>query len=145
LILDADDRIEDASKERLATLLRGLADEPVAYLLTARSRASDGTTTEIPQARLFRNDPRIRWEFRVHEQIAPSIRAAGHTLEHSGLALVHVGYEDERVRLAKSARNLRLLQRTSAELPDHPSLALHTGATLLDLGRAEEALSELLR
>jgi hypothetical protein len=59
--------------------------------------------------RLFRNLPEIRWEYRVHEQIIPSLRRAGHELRWTDIVIEHTGYRDPALRAQKQERNLRLL------------------------------------
>jgi glycosyltransferase involved in cell wall biosynthesis len=78
-----------------------------------------GTTTEVHHVRLFRNDPRIRWEFRVHEQILGSVRRAGGTPRFTDIVICHTGYQDAELRRRKSERDLRLLLMEYAEQPDH--------------------------
>jgi hypothetical protein len=36
-----------------------------------------GATTVVDHIRLFRNNPAVRWRYRVHEQILPAVRQAG--------------------------------------------------------------------
>ena len=48
--------------------------------------------------RLFRNHPDIRWDYRVHEQILPSLRKAGHTVRFTDIVIEHTGYLDPALR-----------------------------------------------
>ncbi len=77
--LDADDRIDDANRERLATLFAGLHDKPeAAYVMKQLSSGSEAaeTTTSADHVRLFPRRDNVRWSYRVHEQILPALRAA---------------------------------------------------------------------
>jgi hypothetical protein len=68
--------------------------------------------------RLFRNHPDVRWDYRVHEQILPSLRRAGHAVRFTDLAIEHSGYLDPALRLRKLERNLRLPHLDLAERPN---------------------------
>ena len=48
--------------------------------------------------RLFRNLPDIRWDYRVHEQILPSLRKAGHAVRFRDIVIEHTGYLDPALR-----------------------------------------------
>ena len=76
--MDADDRLDRANQRKLARLFQGLGRENGGYLLQCASLGPSGVVkASIRHLRLFRNDKRIRWERRVHEQIAPAILRAG--------------------------------------------------------------------
>ena len=52
-----------------------------------------GSRVAVDQVRLFRRDPALRWEYRVHEQILLAIRRAGHDLRRTDVVISHGGYE----------------------------------------------------
>ena len=76
--LDADERPDDSNRQRLRELFAGLKEENAAYTMRQLSpaRSAAGMAAFVVQVRLFRRDERIRWEYRVHEQILPAIRRA---------------------------------------------------------------------
>jgi glycosyltransferase involved in cell wall biosynthesis len=83
--LDADKRLDEENRQQLRALFAGLPDGNVAYTMAQRSVLEPGTHSAavVHHVRLFRNHPQIRWQYRVHEQILPSIRAAGGELRRS--------------------------------------------------------------
>ena len=97
----------------------------------------------VDQVRLFRRDPALRWEYRVHEQILISIRRAGHDLRRTDVVISHSGFQtpDD----SKLNRNLSLLLRQHAERPDDPITLYQLGLAHQRLGRAAEALPILRR
>ncbi|MBY0456348.1 MAG: tetratricopeptide repeat protein, partial [Gemmataceae bacterium] len=84
-----------------------------------------------------------RWEYRVHEQILPSLRARGVEVVGTDVTVTHTGYRDERTRRRKVERNLRLLRLDHADRPDDPFVLFNLGWTLQDLGRHEESVPYL--
>src|SRR6516165_3214885 len=77
--LDADDRIDETNRSRLRRLFAGLAGENAAYLMryVALDDGGPGRTSAVDHARLFRNHPLVRWQYRVHEQILPAVARTG--------------------------------------------------------------------
>ena len=75
-----------------------LNDDNTAYVMQQRSAASNGSATLVGQVRLFRNHPDIRWDYRVHEQILPSLRKAGHAVRFTDIVIEHTGYLDPALR-----------------------------------------------
>ena len=62
--------------------------------MSSWSRDSTGTATVVDHVRLFRNDPRICWRYRVHEQILPAVREVGGQVRATDVAIEHTGYID---------------------------------------------------
>jgi glycosyltransferase involved in cell wall biosynthesis len=73
--LDADDRLDEENRGKLQALLAGLKTENVAYVMRccSQSGATGGSTAAVDHVRLFPRHPEIRWQYRVHEQILPSV------------------------------------------------------------------------
>src|SRR5579875_2423548 len=145
LWLDADEYFDDANRAKLRQLRTNLGDDNTAYVLQQRSAAANGSATLVGQVRLFRNHSNIRWEYRVHEQILPSLRKAGHAVRNSGIFIEHSGYLDPALRRQKLERNLRLLHLDLAERPNDPFTLFNLGWAYADLGRIAEAIPLLER
>jgi GT2 family glycosyltransferase/predicted Zn-dependent protease len=147
LWLDADDRLDEENRRKLRAVLSGLGDEPDAYAMKVRSvlDARRSAFRVLDQVRLFRNLPQVRWDYRIHEQILPAVNRAGGVVRWADVVIDHVGYVDPSARRRKLERNLRLLEMDHAERPDDAFTLFNLGWTLLDLGRAEEALTHLRR
>jgi tetratricopeptide (TPR) repeat protein len=139
--LDGDDRIPRHSIAKLRELFGALDDPNVAYLMRVVSSGADGLPVqETSQVRLFRNDARIRWDYRVHEQIMPALhRIDGHFVE-TGIEIAHTGYMCDRQVLGKLERNLRLLDLDLNARPFDGHLLSCRAAALVDSNRAAEAL-----
>src|SRR3954469_19752446 len=83
--LDCDHWLDEENRERLRKLFASLPNENVAYMMKWRSPSDEGGSqaTLLDATQLFRNDPRIRWEHRIHEQIRPAIQRSGGTTQFS--------------------------------------------------------------
>jgi glycosyltransferase involved in cell wall biosynthesis/Flp pilus assembly protein TadD len=140
--MDADDRLDDENRARLRNLFASLRDENAAYVMKCRCLPDPHTeaTTEVDHLRLFRNRPDLRWEFRIHEQILPAVRAAGGDVRWSDVVILHTGYQDPALRGRKLQRDLRLLMLEQAERPDCPFALFNLGSIYQEQGRLEEAI-----
>jgi GT2 family glycosyltransferase/tetratricopeptide (TPR) repeat protein len=147
LWLDADDRIDADNAQRLRKVLDRLENELDAYAMKVRSVMDPARTgfRLLDQVRLFRNLPDIRWDYRIHEQILPAVNRLGGGVRWADVTIDHVGYQEASARHGKLVRNLRLLEMDEAERPDDSFSLFNLGWTLLDLGRAVEAMPRLRR
>jgi hypothetical protein len=87
----------------------------------------------------------VSWEYRVHEQLLPSLRRAGFAVRWTDIVIQHTGYQDPAAGPAKVERNLRLLLLDQAEGPGDPFTLLNLGAAYVQLGRPAEAVPLLQR
>lgn len=142
LVLDADEYLPSASVEAIRALTSNSAEPRCAYQLLNKSSSDNGRTgTSGLIVRLFPNDPRVRYEWPVHEQVATSLQRAGIPVEDTQVEIIHTGYSSPEVNAAKQARNLRILEKmTQASDAVHPMVWFLKGGALLDLNRPEEAL-----
>ena len=101
--------------------------------------------TAYSELRLFRNDPRIRFEGVIHESIRPTLydiaHAEGLTVGACDVSLRHVGYEaDQR---PKNSRNIPLLREYLARDPDRLYCWWHLGECLRLAGEEDAAIQAL--
>jgi tetratricopeptide (TPR) repeat protein len=147
LWFDADDRLDEANRCKLRALLPGLLDEDAAYLLRQQMPPDpiNGTAVVVDQPKLFRLHPDVRFEYRVHEQIVPSILRRGGRIRATDIGFQHLGYQDPALHRRKLERNVRLLLLQDAERPDDPLTLFYLGSVRRELGRFEEAVPLLRR
>jgi tetratricopeptide (TPR) repeat protein len=145
--LDCDHWLDEENRQRLRTLFASLPDENVAYLMKWRSPSdeSGSQATLLDATQLFRNDPRIRWQYRIHEQIRPAIQRSGGVTRWTDVVINHSGYQDAADKYRKLERNLRLLLLEDAERPNETSTLFHLGWTYYLMGRPVEARGPLER
>lgn len=147
LVLDADEYLPPASVEAIRALTSDAAAPHCAYHLLNKSSSDDGRTgTSGLIVRLFPNDPRVRYEWPVHEQVATSLQRAGIPIKDTSIEIIHTGYSSPEVNAAKQARNLRILEKmTQASYEVHPMVWFLKGGALLDLNRFEDALAAYIK
>jgi tetratricopeptide (TPR) repeat protein len=141
--LDADDRLDEDNRARLGRLFASLTDADTAFIMKCLCLPDDqtGTATVVDHLRLFRNDPRLRWTYRVHEQILPALRRLGHAVRLSDVVIHHTGYQDLALRKRKLQRDQRLLRLEDAERPGDPFTLFNLGQVAQDLGDLPGALA----
>jgi tetratricopeptide (TPR) repeat protein len=97
--------------------------------------------TAYSELRLFRNDPRIRFEGVIHETMWRGLeavaRADGLDIGSCDVALRHVGYEGD--QRPKNPRNIPLLRRRLSEDPDNFFCWWHLGECLRLAGDEDAA------
>ncbi|MFO0938678.1 MAG: glycosyltransferase [Gemmataceae bacterium] len=140
--LDADDRIDEANRQKLTVLLDSLNDSNRAFVVKCRCVPDrpGGTATIVDHVRLFPRLPGIRWEHRVHEQILPSLRRSGTDIQWSDVTVDHVGYVDPALRKTKLGRDMRILEKELADQPNHPFTLFNMGSVYGELGDDRNAL-----
>ncbi len=145
--MDADDRLDADNRARLRALFESLRDDNAAYVMRCLCLpdAETGAATAVEHVRLFRNDPRIRWQYRVHEQVLLALREVGAEVRFTDVVIHHSGYQDPAARRRKLQRDLRLLQLESRDRPDDPFVLFNLGWTYQELGRIAESVPLLQR
>ena len=139
--MDADDRLDADNAARLRALLDNLSGGLDAYLMRCMCAGIEGMPSfEVDHVRLFRNDPRIRFAYRVHEQVAPSVLAAGGRLRSTDILVHHVGYENTDSRVRKQSRNVRLLELEAHARPLDAFSLFYRGVALLERDQTAQAL-----
>ena len=146
LWLDADERLLESSVDPLKRLLAP-PKCPVIYKVHIRNLQRDGQSYTMSMShRLFSRHPQIHFSGRIHEQVHPSLKAAGGMEKPSGIVLEHKGYalEEDQMR-AKFNRNMELLEAMVEEQPDSAYAYYTLGQNHALLGEQDQALQAYLR
>ncbi|MGA3403173.1 MAG: glycosyltransferase [Acetobacteraceae bacterium] len=150
--MDSDDTI-DAANGRALRALADAAHPPalLGFVVQVQCPPADDepeheSAVAVDHVKLLRNDPRLRFSGRIHEQILPAIRRLGGEVRWTDIAVRHSGADTSpEGRRRKQARDLHLLQLELAEHPDDSFALFNLGMTLLDAGQTEPALLQLCR
>lgn len=140
LYIDADERLVPVA----GTTLRDVVAAPghAAFRMKFRPKVGYSPYSEL---RLFRSDPRIRFEMRIHERVLPSVlrvcESDGRVIGQTEVGLQHLGYEGDQSH--KHGRNLPLLARAVDDDPDRVYYWWHLGETLAAVGKSGEAEAAL--
>lgn len=143
VVLDADERVDAAAFDALREAVE--TPDIVGIELLLRSEMPPGhpvPSYAAPYCRLFRNLFGLRYRGRVHEQIAPALRARGRIVR-SDVEITHLGYAEPDG--AKLERNLRLLEQELDDRPEDAFVLFNLGLTLAAQGRSVRAELALKR
>jgi glycosyltransferase involved in cell wall biosynthesis len=141
-ILDSDERLDEENRRRLGELFANLTEKNAAYMMKQVSPSKTHTgSIAYDHVRLFPNHPKVRWRYRVHEQILPAIEEQGIKVKRTDIRIVHTGFQEAALDAFKDQRNLRLLHLQNDEQPDDPFTLFNLAGAYQELGRLPEALS----
>ncbi|MBB6447371.1 tetratricopeptide repeat-containing glycosyltransferase family 2 protein [Bacillus benzoevorans] len=147
LVLDADEEAVDWDPLKLEKLLSvrnayGYYMQMVSYVGEADSR--EFITDNV--CRLFRNDPRIRFRGRIHEEVSQSIlELPDSKLLFSNLKLHHYGYlQSEINKKDKSKRNQSIIQKALEDDPQDFMMQYALATEYFQMEEYEEAVNILL-
>ena len=147
--LDADDVIDPPERAKLERLLAGLrVDDPAGYVVRcACDPEPDGTggQTVVDHIRLFPVREDVRWTYRVHEQILPSLRCVNVPVRWTDVTVRHTGYTDPALRERKLQRDAKILENELAERPDDPFVLFNLGSIAVERQDWPTALEHLRR
>ncbi len=120
LFLDADERPSHQLKDQIRSLLQDPAAGAATVIM--RNEWENGRRRDNPLLRIFRNDPSIRFEHRIHEDVSTTVRdflvRQKLQLKHLTGVVQHLGYSREMtLDRDKKNRDLDLLQRSLAADP----------------------------
>lgn len=151
--MDSDDTIDAVNGAKLQALARG--EHPphiLAYVMQVVCPGREGwgadESTVVDHVKLIRRHPALRFEFRIHEQLLPSIRRLGGEVGWTDIFVTHSGSDPSlAARQRKYERDLRILGKELADRPDHPFALFNFGMTYSDMedhARAAEYLERCL-
>jgi tetratricopeptide (TPR) repeat protein len=142
LVLDADEALPEETRTALPGLIAsGRADAYSFVYHSPMPPAEPVTFTEFPVLRLFRNDPRYRFELAIHEQVLPSILRVGGRMLPTELRLMHYGYLSAQVQggTSRNQRDRAVIEGVLARDPDNAYMWFQLGALELRDGRPAQA------
>ena len=119
---------------------------PAAYVIRcACDPAPDGTggETVVDHIRLFPRRPDVRWTYRVHEQILPSLRRAKIPVRWTDVTVRNTGYVDKALRAKKLDRDTRILKREFEERPGDPRPTIRRPTHSVWETRAQQGKNEV--
>jgi len=106
---------------------------------------ASGGDTIVDHIRLFPLLKGVRWTYKVHEQILPSLRRAGVPVQWTDIVVRHTGYVDRAVRTRKLERDKRILLGELGERPNDPFILFNLGMIAVERKEWGDALGFLKR
>ena len=104
LVLDADEYLPEPSVSAIREIITSHNLPDHAFHLVNKS-TTDGGLTGISGliVRLFPNNPQVRYEWPVHEQVVTSLQREGVSIANTNIEIIHTGYSSAAVNAAKQA------------------------------------------
>jgi glycosyltransferase involved in cell wall biosynthesis len=120
LYMDADERLYPGKDKTIKKLMkRQDVDAYTVQVISEQHNKDHSETYRMTYSRLFRRDPRIRFEGVVHEQVSPSLQRHRLRVEGSDIIINHLGYGiNWKTLREKNERNIGLLKSQLAKTPD---------------------------
>ena len=139
LYLDADERVSGSSSGELKKITAGPGKRAYQCIIKNVDEYNGRPSTML-YTRLFPNNPKIRFEGAIHEQIENSLITNNYKIINSGIEIIHIGYSTNKDQLKiKAERNLNiLLQEYNNRKTSY--LAFHIGQSYAVLENKIKAL-----
>lgn len=117
LQIDADERLEAKSRDKLLPLLQSAPENVHGYCVIIQDYKKNGSqSVRFNYPRIFRNHVGVHYEAAVHNQVILEGK-----VDYSAVQLNHFGYDLDPVSMLKKfRRSVRLLRREARENPDDP-------------------------
>lgn len=141
VFLDADEYFAQPETVRNYVVTQLVNSSYDAVLLPLVNIDTDDDNREIqrfPAVRIFRNDPQLRYQGRVHEQLSGGDFALNTVRVVDKLHVLHTGYSS-RIMQAKAERNLELLQADIEEYGEGPQHYRYLAECYQELGDYDKA------
>ncbi|MBL8025807.1 MAG: tetratricopeptide repeat protein, partial [Fibrobacteres bacterium] len=136
---DADDRINSENCDKIKKIIQSYS--PTSCFSFMIKNSQDGILGDVfNQVRLFPRHKDIRFRYKVHEQVLPSIQSLGYDTLFTDIIVFHTGYDSPETVRKKQERNLPILLKEIEERKDNPVIVYTYAGTLVDLGRFEESI-----
>jgi glycosyltransferase involved in cell wall biosynthesis len=147
LWMDADDVMSAECGAQLRDLVR-TQETDVAFQMQVHipPGPNEFSGSVVDHVKLFPNRPDVRFEFRVHEQVIPSLRRANVPVRFTPLFVTHAHYDRSPSGQArKRQRDFRLLHLDLVDKPNHPFVLFNLGMTHLYATREHLVAAQYLR
>ncbi len=117
LYLDADERLNSNSKDELSQLIKSNEKLGINCIINNLDDYKNSPKL-MKYIRLFRNNEKIKFTNKAHEQIEPSLYSNNYKIINSTIEIIHHGYNvPEEELMMKASRNLELLLIDYIESP----------------------------
>jgi glycosyltransferase involved in cell wall biosynthesis len=115
LVLDADETLGAGARAEVRALIE--AAPRAAFVLIQVGLDPFGRPMRTPTIRLFPNDPGVRFEFPLHEQVERSLAQRGIPVRQTAIEIRHSGYDSPRRAAEKRIHYRQILEAALAQSP----------------------------
>ncbi len=143
LILDADEILDKKSAIELLSIVQTKRNT-CAFELRVVSDLGSINYNEARVIRFFKNDRKLYFENRIHEQITGSLNKIKAKVLRSNVKIIHDGYNEKNVdQKAKQSRNIKLLKLMLVEQPNYYYWPYSLGVSYLAINDNKNGLKYL--
>jgi glycosyltransferase involved in cell wall biosynthesis len=143
--IDADEVIPEEEGKKIRRAITEPADRGFTFLLKVIDPVTGILRVSYRQLRMFPNRPEIRFEWPVHEQIAPSLRRNGLKIVDTDIILLHLKEEEVGHEREKAERYIRIMEHYLSDHQDDRGIRFRLAQAYAGRGRDGEAIGELQR
>lgn len=147
LYLDADERLAPESYDEVLKIKQ--SNVKAGYYCNVISfDEHNAKPNVIRYNRIFKNEPEIKFEGKIHEQIVHSLKRSGFEFFESGVKIFHEGYNiPQHMMIEKAQRNLELLlEEYNNEKTDYVIFQIaQTYGVLIDNDKAIEYFDKIIK
>ncbi len=149
LSIDADEELQNP--EAFHRIFQNVNEKVGGWLINSisfasKSQGSGFDTYATKLLRIFRNDPDVRFEGIVHEQIHDSLFKKGYQIKDTDIIFIHYGYSlTPQEMQKKQLRNLELLQQAVQKEPENSYFHFQIAKTYLALNKLVDAENYIKR
>jgi glycosyltransferase involved in cell wall biosynthesis len=140
LWMDADDRLPQDQVENFLKLKTAPLDRAFGFQII-NTQGGLPLGGRFMQLRMFPNHPKMRFRYRIHEQLLHSVAKLGLHCFFTDTTIHHTGYEDPEMKKAKALRNLKLLEEEPDRIAAEPSLSMSVGDSYYIIGDYEKGIA----
>ena len=145
LSIDADERVDINSLRNCLSLMNNPEVGGIRLNIINYTNTEQTQYTEHRYTRLFRRDPRIKFEGAIHEQVSESIIGAGFKIEDADTNIFHYGYINPGEK--KKQRNITMLEEEHKHSPESAWYKFHLASAEFannNLPRAKELFTQAI-
>ena len=142
--LDADEWFEEEDAKKLIPILKQLQTIKAIDFVRMKLVHVTGEGAVVGstcQDRIFRNDPKLRYRYRIHEELHHKDKASMGCCDlQDSMTILHSGYGGKDISPQKGERNARLLEQDLEENPKDGMRWNYLGDAYESAGKQQEAL-----
>jgi tetratricopeptide (TPR) repeat protein len=141
--VDADEVIPEGEGKKIRKLTEEPLDRGFTFILRVIDPVTEAMRVSYRQLRVFPNHLEIRFEWPVHEQVAPSLRRKGIRIVDTDIVLLHLKEERGEEEQEKAERYITIMEGWLSDHQDDRGMRFRLAQAYAGQGRDDEAIREL--
>ncbi|MBI4531659.1 MAG: tetratricopeptide repeat protein, partial [Candidatus Latescibacteria bacterium] len=143
--VDADEVLPEEESGKIREAMEEPFDRGFTFILKVIDPVTGALRVSYRQLRMFPNHPEVRFEWPVHEQVAPSLRRRGIRIIDTDIVLLHLKEERGKEEQEKAERYIEVMEGWLSDHQDDQGMRFRLAQAYAGQGRDDEAKRELQR